>query len=119
MKFKKIQYLIFQNQLIFTLSSRKIGDEELEILKTYALQTKKNKENYYIADNYYLNSCKRIAQKLICNHPSSWLNILLIYCGHKRKLPIVSLNTREFALKIYSREIIQQKQNLREHLEEF
>ena len=94
MKFSKIQYCIFQHQLIFTLSSPKIGDEELEIFKTYALPinhnlvvnpkptiflkpeiqyvgTSNNKENYYIAANHYLNSCKRIGPKLICNYPSS------------------------------------------------
>ena len=86
MKFSKIQYFIFQHQLIFTLSSTKIEDEELEISKTYALPKNhilvmnprptiflkpdtqyvgisNNKENYYIADNNYLNSCKRIGQK--------------------------------------------------------
>ena len=42
MKLSKIQYFIFQHQLIFTLSCRKIENGELEIFRTYALPINHN-----------------------------------------------------------------------------
>ena len=97
-KYSKIQYFIYQHQLIFTLTTPRQEKEETEIFKIYALPIdhnlpinpkptifikseiqymghSHNKNSYFIADHHYLDSCKRIEHKLICNHPLSWLDI--------------------------------------------
>ena len=90
-KYSKIQYFIYEHQLIYT-------KEETEIFEIYTLpidhnfpinpkptifikfeiqymKLSHNKNNYFVADHHYLDSCKRIERKLICNHPLSWLDI--------------------------------------------
>ena len=82
-KYSKIQYFISQHQLNFTLSTPRLEKEETEIIQIYALPIdhnlpinpkptifikseiqyigfSHNKKNYFIADHYYLDSCKRI-----------------------------------------------------------
>ena len=97
-KYSKIQYFISQHQLTFTLSTPRLEKEETEIFKIDALPIDHNlpinpkptiftksemqyiglshiKNNYFSVDHYYLNSCKRIEHKLICNHPLSWFDV--------------------------------------------
>ena len=97
-KHSKIHYCIFQNQLIFTLSTPSVREEEFEIYKIHALLINHNlpgnpkpsifakteikyiavtinKQNYFLEDDSFFKSCDRIQLKLICNNLPTLLDV--------------------------------------------
>ena len=97
-KYSKIQYFIYQHQLIFLLSTPNIGRNNFQIYKIHPLSIDHNlpispkptiflkpemqyvgisddKQNYFILDNCNLNSCNNIKRNIICNYIPPLLNI--------------------------------------------